>query len=255
MKKSALFFQFGALLVGLFLLAGPGSLRAQAPAESPPAPFPKVDELSQAELLKSYLQTRDALHLTQLAIANNRAESEANARAQATAIAEKLEAIKSAMEAERQRMQVEALRTNAERERQQMEAQRSTRTVLWVAVSFGALGLVAMLLMPLVQLRTINRIAEVATQRPALASSPGLLAGDSDLLPGQTVTLSNQRLMSVIERMEKRIFELEHTAVHPLPAAAKTPAAAPPAAPAAGSGGGSGDPLQKQLDAIQSVPR
>lgn len=220
MKKFALLFQSGALFVGLFLVAVCGELRAQAPAESLPAPSAKLDELSQAELLKSYLHTRDALHLTQLAIANNRAESEANARAQATAIAEKLEAIKSAMEAERQRMQVETLRTNAERERQQMEAQRSTRTVLWVAVSFGALGLLAMLLMPLVQLRTINRIAEVANQRPAFASAPGLLANDTETFPGQTVSLSNQRLMSVIERMEKRIFELEHTAVHPLPAVA-----------------------------------
>jgi hypothetical protein len=42
----------------------------------------------------------------------------------------------------------------------------------------------------------------------------------------------------------------------PLPAAAATPAAAPAAAPAGGGGGaGSSDPLQKQLDAIQSVPR
>ena len=220
MKKLALLFQSGALFVSLFLVAGRGELRAQTSTESLPARSAKLDELSQAELLKSYLQVRDQLHATQLAIANSRAETEANARAQATAIAEKLEAIKSAMEAERQRMQVETLRTNAERERQQMEAQRSNRTVLWVAVSFGAIGLLAMLFMPLVQLRTINRIAEVANQRPAFAPSTGLLANDTDSLPGQTVTLSNQRLMSVIERMEKRIFELEHTAVHPLPAAA-----------------------------------
>jgi hypothetical protein len=38
----------------------------------------------------------------------------------------------------------------------------------------------------------------------------------------------------------------------PLPAATNAPAA--PAAPA-GGGGGSSDPLQKQLDAVQSVPR
>jgi tetratricopeptide (TPR) repeat protein len=101
-----------------------------------------------------------------------------------------------------------------------MDAQRANRTVLWVAVGFGAIGLLAMLFMPLVQLRTINRIAEVATQR---APSPSLLTGgEADPLPGQAVTLSNQRLMTVIERMEKRIFELEHTTVHPLPHAAVT---------------------------------
>ena len=216
MKINSLPFQLGAVCLALLVLAGPSAARAQAPTEAAPARTNGIDELSQAELLKSYLQIRDQLHATQLAIANSRAETESTARAQATAIAEKLEAIKSAMESERQRQQVETLRANAERERQQIDAQRSNRTVLWVAVGFGAIGLLAMLFMPLIQLRTINRIAEVATQR---ASAPALLgAGEAEALPGQTVSLSNQRLMSVIERMEKRIFELENTTAHPLPA-------------------------------------
>jgi tetratricopeptide (TPR) repeat protein len=218
MKKNALVLQLGALCVALVLLAAPATTRAQAPTESALPKPAGIDELTQAELLKSYLQIRDQLHATQLAIANSRAETESTARAQATAIAEKLEAIKAAMETERQRQQVETLRANAERERQQMDAQRSNRTVLWVAVGFGAIGLLAMLFMPLIQLRTINRIAEVATQRsPAPAALMG--AGETDTLPGHTVALSNQRLMSVIERMEKRIFELEHTTTHPLAAA------------------------------------
>ena len=215
MKIFALLLQSGALCVALVFLAARSELNAQASTEVPPARSSNLEELSQADLMRSYLQVRDQLHATQLAIANSRAESEANARAQATAIAEKLEAIKSAMEAERQRQQVEMLRANAERERQQMEAQRSNRTVLWVAVGFGALGLLAMLFMPLVQLRTINRIAEVATQRPSPPATAGLLQTDMDTLPGPTVALSNQRLMTVIERMEKRIFELEHTGVQP----------------------------------------
>ena len=218
MKKFALRFNFGALCVAFLLLAAAGAeTRAQSASETAPA---KAANLSEAELLKSYLQVRDQLHATQLAIANGRAETEANARAQATAIAEKLEAIKSAMESERQRMQVETLRNNAERERQQIEAQRSNRTVLWVAVGFGAIGLLAMLLMPLVQLRTINRIAEVAKLQSPTPHNAGLLTAEAETLPGETVALSNQRLMTVIERMEKRIFELENTTVHPLPAAA-----------------------------------
>jgi tetratricopeptide (TPR) repeat protein len=219
MKHIALLFQFGALFVAAFLLAGRSDLKAQPPTETPPAKSADLDELSQAELMRSYLQVRDQLHATQLAIAHSRAETEATARAQATAIAEKLEAIKSAMEAERQRVQIDTLRANAERERQHIEVQRSNRTVLWVAVGFGAIGLLAMLFMPLVQLRTINRISEIASQRAPGPTSAELLTHDSDGLPGQAVALSSQRLMTVIERMEKRIFELEHTAVHPLPAA------------------------------------
>ena len=118
MKKFARLFQFGVLCAALFLTVDRSESRAQAPAETPSVKTPSPEELSQAELLKSYLQVRDQLHATQLAIANTRAETEATARAQATAIAEKLEAIKSAMEAERQRQQVDTLRANAERERQ-----------------------------------------------------------------------------------------------------------------------------------------
>ena len=63
------------------------------------------------------------------------------------------------------------------------------------------------------------------------------------------LTAEYQRSGQITVRRDGREINL------PLPAAAKTPAA-PAAAPAAGSGGGgSGDPLQKQLDAIQSVPR
>lgn len=224
MKNIAVLSRVGALCVAwLLLLVARPALFAQAATENSPAKSTNLEDMSQAELLKSYLQVRDQLIATQLAIANNRAEAEANARVQAAAIAEKLESIKSAMEAERQRQQVETLRLNAERERQQIESQRSNRTMLWVAVSFGALGLLAMLFMPLIQWRAINRMAEMNSGR-ALAPAPqALLAAESDSLPGATISLSNQRLMSVIERMEKRIFELEHTA---------TP---PPATPAAGT--------------------
>jgi tetratricopeptide (TPR) repeat protein len=218
MKNVALLFQFGALCVAAFLLAGGSELRAQPSAENPPVKSPSLQALNEAELLRAYLQVRDQYHSTQLAIANSRAEAEASARLQATAINEKLEAIKSAIEAERERMQAETLRANGERERQQSEMQRANRTVLWVAVGFGTIGLLAMLFMPLVQLRTINRIAESANQRLPFPPQ-GLLTSDSDGLASQTVARSNQRLMSVIERMEKRIFELEQTATPPLPAA------------------------------------
>jgi tetratricopeptide (TPR) repeat protein len=238
MKMIAVLFRSGVLCAAV-LFASRGEIKAQAPTEPAPVKSSNPEDLSQAELLKSYLQVRELLHATQLAIATNRAETEANGRAQAAAITEKLESIKSAMEAERQRQQVETLRANAERERQQMDAQRSNRTVLWVSVGFGALGLIAMLLMPLVQWRTISRIAEV-TQRPIAApSSMALMAGDPEALPGPSVTLSNQRLMAVMEKMEKRILELEHTAVQPIAVATtpvlKTngsePATTPPAAP------------------------
>jgi tetratricopeptide (TPR) repeat protein len=229
MKNFALLPQFGALSIALLLaVASRSELKAQAPAENPPAKSTTPEELSPAELLKSYLQVREQLHTTQLAIANARAETETAARIQANAIAEKLDSIKAAMEAERQRQQIETLRTNAERERQQIETQRSNRTVLWVAVGFGGVGLLAMLVMPMLQWRAINRMAETTALRPQLQAPMGqaLLPAEAGAPSDQTVALSNQRLMSVIDRMERRIFELEHTTIQPLPAASTT--SAPP---------------------------
>jgi tetratricopeptide (TPR) repeat protein len=206
----------GALCVAFALFSlGLNPARAQVASEVSAAKTIPPEELSQAELLKSYLQVREQLHAAQLAIVNNRIEAESNARVQAAALAEKLEGIKAAINAERERQQADVRRLEAERERQQAEAQRSNRTVLWIASAFGGVGLIAILAAALFQWRTVNRMADVVAQRPALADSSrqGLLAAEA--AADQTVAVSNQRMMSVIERIEKRIYELEHTAQPP----------------------------------------
>lgn len=229
MKNIATFSGFAALCAAiLFLGAGHGALRAQAPTDAVPAKAATAEELGQIELLKSYLRAQEQLHAAQLALANNRVEAEATARAQAAVIAQKIDALKSAMDAERERQQAELRRVNAEREREQAEAQRANRTVLWIAATFGCVGLLAMLFTPLFQSRAINRLVEAAARRPQLsAPTPqGLLAGDASAASEQTVALSNQRLLTVIDRMERRILELEHTAipaVHPLPPVSVAP--------------------------------
>lgn len=234
MKLVALLSRFGAVGVVLpLLMVSPVSVSAQTAPEVPAAKPASPEELNQAELLRSYLQVRDQLHATQLAVVNNRVEAETAARVQAAALAEKLDSIKAAMAAERDRHQVETQRLNAERERQQLEAQRSIRTVLWVAGTFGCLGLLAMLLMPLFQWRAINRMAEAAAGRPQLTGGhpPSLPALEGGGPSDHTVTLSNQRLMSVIERMERRIIELEQTAGAPLPTSTAPRSESVPAVP------------------------
>ncbi len=206
----------GALALALVFLASATALVAQPAADNAtPKPTAAEESAQQAELLKSYLKVREELHATQLAIVNNRVAG----------VTEKLDAIRLAMEAERERAQIEAQRAAAERERQQAESVRSNRTVLWVAAAFGGLGLIAVLLMPVLQWRTMNRMAEVATLRaaqlPAAGSSAALLGGGEATAPAeQAVSVSNQRLMAVIDRMERRIFELEHTTAQPPAASA-----------------------------------
>lgn len=206
-------------VVAALFAAASGVSHAQTAPGISPAKSPSPEELSQAELLKSYLQMREQLQATQLAIATSRIEAEVTARAQAAAVTEKLEAIKAAMDAERERHRLDTDRAQAQRaesERQQNELQRSNRTILWLAATFGGIALLAVVIGPLLQWRAMNQLAHVVASRPQL-SAPAptpLLMGENGGLSDQTVTVSNQRIQGMIDRMERRIFELEHTADH-----------------------------------------
>jgi tetratricopeptide (TPR) repeat protein len=211
MRRGGRAMAWAGLLVGATLaLAQPAP---DSSAARPAAP----EELSQSELLKAYLQVRDQLHATQLAVLNNRMESEAASRAQAAALTERLEAIKVAMDAERERQRKEVERAEADRLRLQQEAEQSNRIVLWVAAAFGGIGLVAMLATPLFQWRAIKRLADQNSSRGALALTPraSLTTGDALAQADQAVVQSNQRLLTVIDRLERRVIELEDTAAVP----------------------------------------
>lgn len=226
MKNVIQFSRFGALGIALFLLvANRGYAEPQTTNDVPAA---KADDLLQAELLKSYVHLQEQLHAAQLAIEQNRQEYQESARAQVAAMTDKLNAIQSALDAERQR--------------QQEEMQRSNRTLLGVASAFGGLGLLAMLFTAVFQWRTMSRLADMTTTHTQLVARlpQGLLAAEAEGQATSAVELSNQRLMAVIDRLERRVYELEHTAAKPLPAGgpgvveAETPAPDEPADGVAG---------------------
>lgn len=218
MKNPSIHYRTGAIVLALvFLVISQTALQAQAPAAIPPTKAPSPDDLSQAELLKSYWNVREQLHAAELAIAHNRLESEAAARAQAAAIAEKLDAIKALIAAEREQLQNEARRTAAEQERQRLATAESNRFILWMAAALGGGGLAAMLATTLFQWRGIKLITQVSAHSHQLAvpAQSGWWPPGQHAPSGETVALSNQRMMAVIDRMERRILELEHTAVAP----------------------------------------
>ena len=211
MKISSTLLQFGAMCVAmLFLVAGRSDARAQS---SNAIALPLPEHISESEQLKAQnIRLQAQLREAELAIERNRAEAQEAARAQAAAITEKLNTIQLAIDAERKRQQEELTH-------QREDLQRSNRTLLWVAATFGCVGLLAMLGTAIFQWRATNRLAEVSPMRAQLSapSTQALLpAGIGDGLPGKAVELSNQRLMSVIDRLERRVFELEHTAGRPL---------------------------------------
>jgi tetratricopeptide (TPR) repeat protein len=99
-------------------------------------------------------------------------------------------------------------------------AQRVEQTMLIVAI-VGMLALAAVVTMVFLQLRTATKLIELA-----MAPPPGMNGGRAlpvvetpvALPPSARAALefSNARLLGVIERLEKRILELEHSARPPL---------------------------------------
>lgn len=215
-------------VITVLVAVASGQTSAPIASAIPAAKSPSPEELSQAELLKSYLQLREQLQATQLAIATSRIEAEVTARAQSAALAERLEAIKTALDVERERRRTESEQAQAlrvETERKQAEQQRSNRVILWFALGIGSIALLAIVAGPLLQWRAINHLAKVVATRPQLMAPPqaALLTAESGGgLSDQTVAVSNQRMQGMIERMERRIFELEHTAGASSPSAMAT---------------------------------
>lgn len=164
----------------------------------------KSEELNAQETLRAYLQVQEQLRATQLAIERSRKESDEAAARNAETLALRLQAIEQSLASQRAR-ELDAM-------------QSSNRAMLFVAGTFAAIGFVALYLMAHFQSRTVNRLAEIAAALPsgrALGAGSALSAlgsGDPHLLTVSPPGQPNPRLLGAIERLEKRIFELEHTA-------------------------------------------
>ena len=187
------------------------SLSAQCMGAEPVAPTPipgRADETNAQETLRSYLQLQEQLHATQLAIEHSRTQAEATAAETAKGLAARLEGIEQSLVLQRS---------------QELKAmQSSNKVMLIVAGMFAALGFLAMVFMAYFQWRTISRLAEISAALPmahAMGGGPSMAtlgADDTHLVTVGPPEQSSQRLLGALERLEKRIHELEHTAQPPL---------------------------------------
>ncbi len=164
-----------------------------------------------------YLQIQAQLHDTQLAIEKNRQLAEAEAKRNADEMTARIEALQQT---------IAALRAN-----EIAATQKTQQLTLILAGTFGTIGLGVMLLMAYAQWRTVSRLVELSPcplppRPPGLGNSrppPRLESGAKLASPAQAaIELSNVRLLGVVERLEKRILELEHTAHAPMQATAPT---------------------------------
>ena len=147
------------------------------------------------DALNGYLQIQQQLHETQMALEKSRGEAATEAQRNADAIAGLEQKIAAQHDSEIAAVQ---------------SAQQLTLTL---AGGFGAAGLAVLLLLVYFQWRTVSRFAELSAfvseknrVRP-MVETVGELAA-----PGRAaVESANTHLLGVVERLEKRILELEHT--------------------------------------------
>ena len=220
MREIFRLFRLGAISLVAFLFVVGGRLQAQSANEPSPAKSPAPEKLSQAELAESYRQLREQLHAAELAIVNNRLEAEAAASARSAAITEKLDTLRMVLATDRERQQIEAQQTAIERVRQQAAAQEMNRTILLVVVAFGGTGLFTLFAITLLQWRGNKGMAEFTAQLQQLPVSDqtGWLPVGNGAPTSESVASSSQRLQAMLDRMERRVLELEHTVVPPAPA-------------------------------------
>jgi tetratricopeptide (TPR) repeat protein len=192
------------VFVGVLLILS--TFRA-ATAEITNAPTQSGETNSQE--LRTYLQLQEQLHATRLAIESVGAEAKQAAAQNAEELAVRLHALEQAVAAQRAK-ELEVM-------------QSSNRNMLYVAGAFASIGCVAMLLMGYYQWRTVNRLAELSAGIPAGAMALGSMRPIAAIGPGSTheVTAApamnpNPELLETIQRLEKRVHELEHASPAPL---------------------------------------
>ena len=209
--------------------------------------LPAADE----QALRSYLEVQAKLHSTLLAIEQARQEAGASSASNAALLAERLHQLES------------ALATQRLRERDAVD--QSNRTLLIAAGGFAGLGVLALGLVIFYQMRGMTRLAEIATAIPmARGFAPGLSlpapgAGDSPLalMTGSHAggaEADAARLLGVIDRLERRIQELEQTA-HAGPTVSDRATKADKIEPSSAAKGGQAGSLLDRAKALEKQQR
>src|SRR2546426_5300863 len=175
------------------------------------------------QILQAYQQLQEQQLATLRAVGPARQDAEAASRRDTEAIDARMKQLEQVV--------------GAQREREIDTIQNSHRFTLIIVGLFAGAGFFGMLVFALLLLRSLNRRAEVAAAHPIGPSfghpypAAALGTGDTQLVSVDPTQSTTARFLSTIERLEKRIGELETTtqpfvveqpAVHPKAAAPET---------------------------------
>ena len=189
-----LIFAAGLGLCSQFSCAEAGAAPTNLVALASGSAAPPAESITPGDAFRSYLQLQEQLHETQLAIERAEREMELATLRSAAILSNRLQAIEQTVELQR----------THERE--------IVRDMMLIAGAFVVIGVFALLLTSYFHWRAVSRLGEIAAALPVsrgLGEMPSVAAlgmKESPLLLEQT----NSRLLGAIERLEKRIAELEH---------------------------------------------
>ena len=190
-RLSQMGFLAGLLWSGFALAA------RSAETNPPPAAAATTNAVAESdEAQKAFvasLRLQEQLHANLLAIEQARVEAAAAARINADALAARLEQIERSL--------------TTQRERELHAAQSSTRAMLIASGVLAGVGMLALLVTAWFQLRGLSRLAEIAAHAPAGRALAPLGADETRFSSAEG---NGERLLGVIDRLERRIHELEN---------------------------------------------
>jgi tetratricopeptide (TPR) repeat protein len=204
---TGLFSHLTSLATGLLLMAAGTPVPA---AETVPLPTPETaaksppEETDAQRAARAYLQLQEQLHAALLAIDQARQEADASARRNVETLTSRLKLIE------------ESIAT--QREAEMASIQGLNRLVLVAVGVFAGIGLLGLFCTGWLQLRAMNRLAELATANPArpmlgyTRPAGALPSGEEAGETASPAANTNARLLEVIERLDKRVHELESAA-------------------------------------------
>jgi tetratricopeptide (TPR) repeat protein len=199
--------------------------------------------ISNQSTLRSTLEIQEEIHNLQVADEKARRQAEAAAAQNAESLNQRLETIETALASEH----VDGLR----------EFQHSNDMMLIAAGAFACFGFLVLMLSALLQWQMVNRVKALAASLPGANGMPageahGVLgAGEAPLLGGG-VARPTAEFLGAIERLEKRIHDMESN-VHPMHALAEGAAANGPLALAGAPENGSATISAEAADKARTI--
>jgi tetratricopeptide (TPR) repeat protein len=166
---------------------------------------PLADNSADAQqTFRAYIQLQEQIHQTMLALEEMRKEAQATGKQNADLIAARLNGIEQAVSLQRAREE---------------NARYWNRLTVILAAGLGAVALLVMLVAAWFLVKTARQFSAVAGMGGAAglghASPVGLLGDSAGLLHAQIADESGVKLLGAIDRLEKRIYQIEHGAPGP----------------------------------------